>query len=103
MRNDHPIENLRRAGKLSKKDLALKSGIPDHTISRIVRLHQIPDYDTALALANHFEMQWYRLVELCVQHRDREMRKKFSSKKSENTGYSHVCTTDEQLEKCGSR
>jgi transcriptional regulator with XRE-family HTH domain len=100
-RNDHPIETMRRQKNLTREQLSVKCGVPAHTIRRISTDHQIPDYDTAVALAGHFEMPWHRVVELCVQHRDREMRKFFSSKKSENTTNSHVCA--EQEEKCGAR
>ena len=104
----HPLVKKRRTKQfnrqsLNQKDLAHRLGIEVSKMGRYERGAQIPDYDDAVKLGNYFDMSWNQIVEMCVEFRDRqkEFVKFFSSKNSESSGYSHVCTRE--TEKCGAR
>lgn len=108
MPNFHPLATYRQQKGLNKKsmnqkDLADQLGIDAAKIGRYERGEQIPNYDDARLIGEYFEIPWHEIVEICVSFRDRqkEFRNFFSQKKSENTAYSHVCTTSS--EKCGAR
>lgn len=104
----HPIVVKRRTRQahlsgINQKDLAERLGIDVAKMGRYERGQQIPDYYDAVKLGEYFDMEWHQLVEMCVQfqRRKEEFIKFFSSKKSECSNDSHVCTS--HTGKCGAR
>lgn len=113
----HPLVTKRRTKKMNRrsinqKELANRLGIDQAKMGRYERGEQIPSYDDAKAIGDYFELPWHKIIELCVEFRDRqqEFAKFFSTKLSESSSDSTVCTTSPSFQqpavlskKCGAR
>lgn len=88
----HPLENLRKHKKMTQADLAVKVNMTKTIIGRFERGLQLPTYDEARMLGNYFDLLWWQVIELCIDHREKRDRIIARSKLSEPSTYSTVCT-----------
>ena len=92
MRILHPLAILRKRNKHTQADMARITGLTFDLLGRIERGQQIPDYHYSKMIGEKYGVEWYVIMESCVEYKDQV--DKFNNswvKISEPSTYSSVC------------
>ena len=66
-----PLRQLRKAKKISVRDLSDRIGIPEFIISRIERGEQMPDFKQSQRFGTYFDLPWPLVMERCYEHTEK--------------------------------